>query len=122
MKIGNDEAVTRKAADRAGLAGPLGAWVQRIFRDRFPRMGKAGLDRRLKLVETLQLGGKCQLMLILCDGRPVLIGAGGDSIQSMVEIQQNPPVSSASIALNGASPGYERGGAIECLGQEAACQ
>jgi flagellar biogenesis protein FliO len=39
--------------------------------------------RRMELIETLNLGGKRQLMLVVCDGERFLIGSGGDSVQSI---------------------------------------
>jgi flagellar biogenesis protein FliO len=42
----------------------------------------------MELLETLQLGGKRQLMLVTCDGRSYLVGAGGDSVHSIAEMKQ----------------------------------
>jgi hypothetical protein len=98
MGIRNSHAVDGEIAGRSGLAGPVVAWVQRLFRGGFAVLGKAGCERRLKLVETLQLGGKRQLMLVLCDGQPVLVGAGGDSIQAIVEIRHQPQGSDQEAA------------------------
>jgi flagellar biogenesis protein FliO len=44
----------------------------------------------MELIETLQLGGKRQLMLVVCDGRRILVGAGGDGVQAVVEMQAAP--------------------------------
>jgi len=40
----------------------------------------------MEFIEVLQLGGKRQLMLVACAGRQYLVGAGSDSVQSIVEI------------------------------------
>jgi flagellar biogenesis protein FliO len=50
-------------------------------------MGRARGVRRLELIETLPLGGKRQLMLVLCDGLRVLVGADGDGVHSIAEIK-----------------------------------
>jgi flagellar biogenesis protein FliO len=47
----------------------------------------------MELVEVLQLGGKRQLMLVECDGRRYLVGAGGDSVHSIAEIGDEKPTS-----------------------------
>lgn len=41
----------------------------------------------MELVETLPLGGKRQLMLVLCDGQRVLVGAGSDGVHSITEMK-----------------------------------
>jgi flagellar biogenesis protein FliO len=43
-------------------------------------------DRRMELLETLNLGGKRQLMLVECEGKLLLVGAGSDSVQSIVAL------------------------------------
>ena len=50
-------------------------------------MSRVRGKRRLELIETLPLGGKRQLMLVLCDGQRVLVGAGGDGVHSIAEIE-----------------------------------
>lgn len=57
-------------------------------------MGKARAKRRMELIEMLPLGGKRQLMLVVCDGQRYLVGAGGDSIHSIAEMR---PLSAASF-------------------------
>jgi hypothetical protein len=46
----------------------------------------------MELVETLNLGGKRQLMLVICDGHRVLLGSGGDAILSVIEIKDTTDV------------------------------
>jgi hypothetical protein len=40
----------------------------------------------MELVEVLQLGGRRQLMMVVCDGRRYLVGTGGDGVHSIAEI------------------------------------
>jgi hypothetical protein len=40
----------------------------------------------MELIETLPLGGKRQLILIACDGRHFLVGAGADAVSSITPI------------------------------------
>ena len=74
----------------AGLASWLPAWFETHLRVKFLGMGQTRAKRRMKLVEVLQLGGKRQLMLVVCDGRRYLVGAGGDSVQSIAEMGLQP--------------------------------
>jgi flagellar biogenesis protein FliO len=72
-------------------------WMRRI-------VGFAGLrrdrgERRLKLLETLQLGGRRQLLLVVCDGRRVVVGIGGDSVQSIVQLSEKIESGRAEVAL-----------------------
>lgn len=46
-------------------------------------------EPRMELIETLQLGSRRQLMLVLCDGERYLIGAGNDSVQSIAAASGN---------------------------------
>ena len=119
MRIRNIDAASLDVPTQSGLAAQLLVWFQRLFRT---GLGKAGCERRLKLVETLHLGGKRQLMLVLCDGHPLLLGAGGDSIQSIVEIRHQPVASTAPVRLSEGLPEYEQADAIEGPRQETVCQ
>lgn len=42
--------------------------------------------KHMELVETLVLGGKKQLHLVICDGERFLIGVGGDRIQAVLRV------------------------------------
>ena len=94
----------------SGAQGGLAGWLMELFsvplRVRFAGMGKARTKRRMELVEMLQLGGKRQLMLVVCDGQRYLVGAGGDSVQSIAEMR-GPLTSDLSLA---ASEGIEADG------------
>jgi hypothetical protein len=69
-------------------------------------MGIRGVrgERRLELIETLRLGGKRQLMLVLCDGQRVLVGAGGDSVHSIAEITEPAAAECAVCRMNQGFP------------------
>ena len=82
-----------------GFAGLLLEWLRSVFRSGLANMGKARCDRRMELIETLSLGGKRQLMLVLCDGQKVLVGAGGDSVHSITEMKDS-AVSLAAPEMN----------------------
>ena len=70
-----------------GLGAWLVRWIQTPLRVKFSGMGKGRAKRRMELVEMLPLGGKRQLMLVVCDGQRFLVGAGGDSIHSIAEMR-----------------------------------
>jgi flagellar biogenesis protein FliO len=76
--------------EEIGFQGGLAAWLLASFRNGFGRIGKVRSERRMEHIETLQLGGKRQLMLVLCDGHRFLVGAGGDSVHSVTAIGQGP--------------------------------
>jgi flagellar biogenesis protein FliO len=83
------------------MAGWTG-WLLRKFRSGLAGVGRPRGERRLELIETLQLGGKRQLLLVLCDGQRVLVGAGGDSVHSIAEM--NHPAA-AGCAMSGSNEG-----------------
>jgi len=87
----NVHGTAANGASVIGAQGGLAGWLMELFsvplRVRFAGMGKARTKRRMELVEMLQLGGKRQLMLVVCDGQRYLVGAGGDSVQSIAEMR-----------------------------------
>jgi flagellar biogenesis protein FliO len=64
----------------------LSQWIQAALRSRFRWMGAGRAARRMQLLETLNLGGRRQLMLVVCDGQSYLVGAGGDSVHSLTSL------------------------------------
>jgi flagellar biogenesis protein FliO len=77
-------------ANGTGLAGWLLGWARRIARDGWGNLQRGRGPRRMELVETLQLGGKRQLMLVVCDGQRYLVGAGGDAVNSIEAMEMQP--------------------------------
>ena len=77
------------------------AWFRMLWPGGFARLGKGRAERRMELVEVLQLGGKRQLMLVVCDGRRYLVGAGGDSVQSIAVIGGEVDANAASLEAKG---------------------
>src|ERR1700677_1219566 len=66
-----------------GLAG----WVQGLMRG---LRGQREVKRKqLRLVETLALGGKRQLMLVTCAGESFLVGGGLDSVEAIVRLKKD---------------------------------
>jgi hypothetical protein len=50
--------------------------------------GQRELQRKqLRLVETLSLGGKRQLMLVTCAGESFLVGGGMESVETIVRLK-----------------------------------
>ena len=62
-----------------GLAG----WVLQRLRGGF---SQARVERRMQVAETLSLGGKRQLLLVVCDGQRFLVGASGESVGSIIAL------------------------------------
>jgi flagellar biogenesis protein FliO len=67
----------------AGQGGSLAGWLLQRLRGGFTR---ASAERRMHVVETLSLGGKRQLMLVVCDGERFLIGVGAESVSSLTAL------------------------------------
>ena len=70
---------------RQGLVG----WV--LYAVRSWRGQREMRQKQLRLVETLALGGKWQLMLVTCAGESFLIGGGMDSVETIVRLRTNVP-------------------------------
>jgi flagellar biogenesis protein FliO len=70
-----------RAVEVRGLAG----WI--LDRLRALRGDVHGCKRQMRLIETLSLGGKRQLMLVSCAGEHFLVGGGLDSVEAIVRLQ-----------------------------------
>ena len=69
------------------VQSPLFAAISAIAARALRNFRKPRATRRLQLVETLPLGGKRQLMLIACDGRNFLVGAGADAVSTITAVE-----------------------------------
>ena len=87
MEMVKNEVTGEEVENRDEARVSVLVWIRGFFRSGLAGIGKARATRRLQLVETLQLGGKRQLMLVRCDGQLVLVGAGGDGIQSIAALR-----------------------------------
>jgi flagellar biogenesis protein FliO len=76
---------TMAAPDGCGLVG----WVLDLLRS--SRGQREARQKQMRLVETLALGGKKQLMLVTCAGESFLIGGGMDSVETIVRLRTNVP-------------------------------
>lgn len=103
-----------------GFAALTLEWLRRVFRTGFAGMGRARGERRMELIETLPLGGKRQLMLVLCDGQRVLVGASGDGVHSIAEMK-DPTVGGFAAAISGGLHGYEPVAIPGCEEREVRC-
>ena len=64
-----------------GLAG----WILGLVRGW--RSERATQLKQMRLVETLALGGRRQLMLVRCGGEHFLVGGGVDSVETIVQVK-----------------------------------
>jgi len=69
------------APEVQGLAG----WLIELLRGW--RGQRAMQQKQLRLVESLSLGGKRQLMLVTCAGESFLVGGGMDSVETIVRLK-----------------------------------
>jgi Flagellar biosynthesis protein, FliO len=100
----------------SGLAGSLLGWLRSAGAAALRRSAgvrRARATRRMELVETLHLGGRRQLLLVACEGRRYLVGAGGDSVQSIAELREDAGV--------GAGVGVSRGVRAEVTFEDLRC-
>ncbi len=74
-------AETRERTDKAWPGG-LAGWVLGLMARR------EGLKeaRHLRVLETQALGGRRELMLVVCDGERFLVGGGSDRVDTIVRI------------------------------------
>jgi hypothetical protein len=96
---------------RPGPAVLLRSWLQTALRRGINRIYRHRDTRCMELLETLSLGGKRQLMLVVCDGRRFLLGAGADSVSTIAEIGPTPVSVGGEVGGCGlaASPGCPQG-------------
>ena len=78
VRPGNSEGAS--TPEIAGLAGWLLALV------RWSRGQRECQQKQLRLVETLPLGGKRQLMLVTCAGESFLVGGSFESVETIVRL------------------------------------
>jgi flagellar biogenesis protein FliO len=76
---------TQKKTGRAVEVQGLVGWV--LDRLRGLRGDGHGCQRQMRLIETLSLGGKKQLMMVSCAGEHFLVGGGMDSVETIVRLQ-----------------------------------
>lgn len=76
-----NEDTTVDAPRMHGLAG----WVMVLLRRL--RNQRERPQKHLRLVETLPLGGKRQLMLVTCAGESFLVGGGLESVETIVQLR-----------------------------------
>ncbi len=63
-------------------------FVQSVLRGRWGLQGLATApQKRLKVVETLTIGPKKQLVLVSCGEQCFLVGTGSDSVQTIVRVE-----------------------------------
>lgn len=87
FKLGQAEFPQSEQSGKGGVA----LWLIQAARLLWKRAGSARLrpaKRQMELVETLALGGRKQLLLVRCGGQNFLVGAGADSVQTIVRVAQ----------------------------------
>ena len=91
-----NKSVTTAASEVQGFAG----WVFGLLRG---WRGEREMQRRqLRLVETLPLGGKRQLMLVTCAGESFLVGGSLESVETIVRVKGEVSLDAAAKNLDGA--------------------
>jgi flagellar biogenesis protein FliO len=91
----SNKADAMAAPDVQGLAG----WVLgrlRVWRGQ-PEMRR----KQLRIVETLSLGGRRQLILVTCGGESFLVGGGMESVDAIVRLKAEVSPDTAAKDLDG---------------------
>jgi flagellar biogenesis protein FliO len=78
--------VTERIVTVSGAQGFAG-WAMALLR-RWTS-ARADQQKQLRLVETLRLGGKTQLMLVACAEETFLIGCGPESVDAIVRVESD---------------------------------
>jgi Flagellar biosynthesis protein, FliO len=81
-------------AEFQGSAG----WAWRLLR--LWRTQREVPRKQLRLVESLALGGKRQLMLVTCAGESFLVGGGADSVETIVHLKNDMPLDALATSLD----------------------
>jgi flagellar biogenesis protein FliO len=73
---------------RLTQCGGLAGWI--LSRLRSAYRAQVSMQKEMRLVETLSLGGRRQLMLVECCGNHFLIGCGTDNVGTIAQIAISP--------------------------------
>lgn len=78
-------AITHGAKTEAGKLRDM--WQQ--LRRRWPLLRITRTPRHVRVLETLQLGEKRQLLVISVDGRKLLLGVAANFLATLAELERN---------------------------------
>lgn len=92
----------RKMVDGADKVQGLAGWLLALLSRANATWAQGKPARKhLRVVETMQLGGRRQLTLVSCDGERFLIGSGPDSVQTMTRVRPEAATVAASTVCGG---------------------
>jgi len=82
------DAVARNGFGDARRREGLAEWILRAVPAWWAMRarGNATPARQMTVVETLSLGGRRQMMLVICQGERFLVGCGADEVQTIVHV------------------------------------
>ena len=83
---------TQSSWRRHGVIGALftfvcGGWSQ----------SRGPAKKRMRVIETLALGTKKQLLLVCCDGERFLVGTGPDQVQTIIRLRSEPETDDVAV-------------------------
>lgn len=76
--------LVKKACAAKPRVGGLAGWVLAAVQGLGAEHGPV---KQMRLVETLALGGRKQLLLVSCGGERFLVGTGAESVQTIVRVR-----------------------------------
>ncbi len=91
--------------DDAGSIEQERGWLHRAMEWLVDLAGGAWMSstrvkaRRLKVIETLPLGAKKQLLLVSCDGESYLVGTGAESVQTITRVERRNVAAGPAIVV-----------------------
>jgi flagellar biogenesis protein FliO len=90
VEIARGGAVVRIFARLAAMAAFLGRSAQTSMERIRTAQVRVGKRKQMEVVESLPLGNRRQLMLVVCDKQRYLVGAGADSVGSILAVEAVP--------------------------------
>lgn len=80
-----------KAEKRSDALGELAGWMLEAWRAVRARTGESRRpSREMRVLETLAVGGRKQLLLVSCAGERFLVGTGSDGVGTIVRVRPEP--------------------------------
>jgi flagellar biogenesis protein FliO len=90
--------LTKSVSSNSPATQGVAGWMLGLLRG---WRGHSEMQRKqLRLVETLPLGGKRQLMLVTCAGESFLVGGGPESVETIVRLKAEASPNAAAKSLD----------------------
>ena len=78
----------QRRAKASVTTGGLVGWVMEAFSYLMANGSRRPAMKQMRIVETLAIGAKKQLLLVSCGGERFLVGTGSESVQTMMRVRR----------------------------------